>query len=162
MEDFIKQDTLGAAGQSATNLNLPEHVIAIVRLQDGMVHMADRLDTIENNVSNFEDSINRRFDKFEIDAADRRRDILDSFKDVKETQRELKITLQSVLEQAKKTNGRVNRLEEMRDLDEEACDICKNDLDKLKSFRLKVYGAIALGAFLLSVYGVSLLGIFRH
>ena len=49
----------------------------------------------------------------------------------------------------------------MRELDEEACGICKNDLEKLKSFRLKVYGAIALGAFLLSVYGVSLLGIFQ-
>lgn len=145
MDEFIKKNQLGyseASSKESTLVNTG-HAIAIVRLQEEMKLVNNRLDNIEKRFEKFENDINERFDKLEV-ANNLRR------KEAQEMQEKLFNMVSDILEETKKTNNRVTRLEDHKNI---ICAHCQEDVKELKNFKWQAYGVVIFVVFILTVWG---------
>lgn len=145
MDEFIKKNQLEyseTSNKESTLINTG-HAIAIVRLQEEMKLVNNRLDNIEKRFEKFENDINERFDKLEV-ANNLRR------KEAQEMQEKLFNMVSDILEETKKTNNRVTRLEDHKNI---ICAHCQEDVKELKNFKWQTYGVIIFVVFILTVWG---------
>lgn len=143
--------TPGDSGQSTF-----ENAIAIAKLQETMKTVDYRLNTLENKFNKLEDTFNERFDKLDQDAEIRRKEIAASqeklHQEIKENQNKMEEYLKTILEQTKRTNGRVNSLEEYRNNvlfhDHEA-------IEKIRKITWQALGVCALIVTVMSIFGAE-------
>ena len=133
-----------------------ENAIAIAKLQETMKTVDYRLNTLENKFNKLEDTFNERFDKLDQDAEIRRKEIASSqeklHQEIKENQNKMEEYLKTILEQTKRTNGRVNSLEEYKN------NILLQDhmaLEKMRKITWQALGICALIVTILSIFGAE-------
>lgn len=133
-----------------------ENAIAIAKLQETMKTVDYRLNTLENKFNKLEDTFNERFDKLDQDAEIRRKEIASSqeklHQEIKENQNKMEEYLKTILEQTKRTNGRVNSLEEYKN------NILLQDhaaLEKMRKITWQALGVCALIVTVMSIFGAE-------
>lgn len=138
-----------------------ENAIAIAKLQETMKTVDYRLNTLENKFNKLEDTFNERFDKLDQDAEIRRKEIASSqeklHQEIKENQNKMEEYLKTILEQTKRTNGRVNSLEEYKN------NILLQDhvaLEKMRKITWQALGICALIITILSIFGAEFIHLF--
>ena len=138
-----------------------ENAIAIAKLQETMKTVDYRLNTLENKFNKLEDTFNERFDKLDQDAEIRRKEIASSqeklHQEIKENQNKMEEYLKTILEQTKRTNGRVNSLEEYKN------NILLQDhmaLEKMRKITWQALGICALIVTILSIFGAEFIHLF--
>lgn len=133
-----------------------ENAIAIAKLQETMKTVDYRLNTLENKFNKLEDTFNERFDKIDQDAEIRRKEMAASqeklHQEIKENQNKMEEYLKTILEQTKRTNGRVNSLEEYKNnvllQDHEA-------IEKMRKITWQALGICALIVTVMSIFGAE-------
>ena len=138
-----------------------ENAIAIAKLQETMKTVDYRLNTLENKFNKLEDTFNERFDKLDQDAEIRRKEMASSqeklHQEIKENQNKMEEYLKTILEQTKRTNGRVNSLEEYKN------NILLQDhmaLEKMRKITWQALGICALIVTILSIFGAEFIHLF--
>lgn len=133
-----------------------ENAIAIAKLQETMKTVDYRLNTLENKFNKLEDTFNERFDKLDQDAEIRRKEMAASqeklHQEIKENQNKMEEYLKTILEQTKRTNGRVNSLEEYKN------NILLQDhaaLEKMRKITWQALGICALIVTAMTIFGAE-------
>lgn len=133
-----------------------ENAIAIAKLQETMKTVDYRLNTLETKFNKLEDTFNERFDKIDQDAENRRQEMIASqeklHQEIKENQNKMEEYLKTILEQTKRTNGRVNSLEEYRN------NVLNQDheaIDRMRKITWQALGICALIVTIMSIFGAE-------
>lgn len=137
-----------------------ENAIAIAKLQETMKTVDYRLNTLENKFNKLEDTFNERFDKIDQDAEIHRKEMAASqeklHQEIKENQNKMEDYLKTILEQTKRTNGRVNSLEEYKN------NVLLQDhgaIEKMQKLTWQALGICTLIVIILSIFGAEFINL---